>query len=82
MTKAVLSSLGLFLLINNFAFAQTPVGGVQIAEEEAVRRQEAVRLLRMKLDDGMALQRAGRFVESSKAYEEALGLFSRVATKR
>src|SRR5204863_8479498 len=76
--KTVTSLLGLTLLLNSaFCLAAQPTAA-DIAEEEAVRRQEAIQLLHMKLSDAQALHRAGRFIEAAKVYEDAYALFSRV----
>ncbi|MBA4148278.1 MAG: hypothetical protein H0X66_09190 [Verrucomicrobia bacterium] len=77
MMRAVVSSLGLIFLFNTAVLQAQPAPAV-LAEEEAVRRQEAIRLLRMKLVDAQSLQRQGRLVEAAKAYEDAWALFPRV----
>lgn len=77
MMRAVVSSLGLILLVNTAVIHAQPVPAA-LAEEEAVRRQEAIRLLRMKLVDAQSYQRQARLIEAAKAYEEAWALFPRV----
>lgn len=77
MMRAVVSSLGLVLLFNTAVIHAQP-SPVQLAEEEAVRRQEAIRLLRMRLADAQALQAQGRIVEAARVYEDAWALFPRI----
>ena len=78
MIKAVTTSLSLFLLLNLAVPLQAQLTPAEVAEEEAVRRQAAIQLLHMKLQDAQNLQRAGRHVEAAKVYEDAFALFPSV----
>jgi tetratricopeptide (TPR) repeat protein len=78
MIKAVTTILGLILLLNTAISLRAQTNPAETAEIEAVRRQEAIQLLHMKLLDAQALHKAGRFVEGAKAYEDAWALFPRV----
>ncbi|MFN7139599.1 MAG: hypothetical protein ACK4UN_09680, partial [Limisphaerales bacterium] len=62
----------------NTAVLQAQPTPAEIAEEEAVRRQEAIRMLRMRLVEAQSLQRQSRLVEAARAYEDAWALFPRV----
>ncbi len=76
--RAVATSLGLILLFNTASVLAQPVAPEIAAEEEAVRRQEALRLLEMKLGEAQALQKQGRVEEASRTYGEAFDLFPRI----
>jgi tetratricopeptide (TPR) repeat protein len=71
MTKAVIITIGILLLVAAVAPLQAQPTPAKLAEEEAVRREEAKILLRQKLSDAQEAQRVGRLVEASKLYEEA-----------
>jgi len=76
MTSAAKITLRLvfFLAISVQAHQSTPQDSVQIADEEAVRRQEATIRLHMKLDQAVAAQKRGQLVEAAKLYQEAVAL--------
>jgi general secretion pathway protein D len=79
MIRAVVSSLGLILLFNSaVALAQTPLSAIEVAEEEAVKRQAAIRLLGMRLAEAQSLQAQGRIIEAAKVYEDGWALFPQV----
>src|SRR5271170_6887911 len=63
-----------FLAIALQAQPSAAQDSVQIAEEEAVRRQEATIRLHMKLDQAMAAQKRNELVEAAKLYQEAVAL--------
>ncbi len=65
-------------MLFNTAVLHAQPSPADMAEEEAVRRQEAIRLLRMKLVEAQSFQRQSRLVEAAKSYEDAYGLFPRV----
>jgi type II secretory pathway component GspD/PulD (secretin) len=74
MTRAANLILRLSLLLALSAQAQQAVtqDPVQLAEEEAVRRQEATIELHMKLDQAVAAQKRGQLIEAAKFYQEAV----------
>src|SRR5712664_3914791 len=74
MTKAVTITIGILLLVAAVAPLQAQPTPAKLAEEEAVRREEAKILLRRKLSDAQEAQKVGRLVEASKLYEEAYTL--------
>ena len=77
MIKAVKLSLGLLLLTGTISIhAQN--NAAQIAEEEAVRRQEATVTLHAKLLAAQDTQRKGFLVDAGKLYQEAVSLFPKV----
>src|SRR5438552_15099754 len=77
MTKAVHSTIGLLVLLATIVPARAQQAPSQIAQEEAIRREEALILLRQKLHDAQAAQAVGRLLEAAKLYEDAYarGLF-------
>src|SRR5687767_1888523 len=78
MIRAVATSLGLILLFNTASLLAQSLAPEVAAEEEAVRREEAIRLLHMKLGEAQTLQKQGRIAEASRTYSEAYNLFPRV----
>jgi general secretion pathway protein D len=76
MTSAAKITLRLvfFLAIATQAQQAVTPDPVQIAEEEAVRRQEATIRLHIKLDEAVAAQRRNQLVEAAKLYQEAVVL--------
>ncbi|HTL17963.1 MAG TPA: hypothetical protein VL793_12045, partial [Patescibacteria group bacterium] len=74
MTKAVIITIGILLLVAWVAPLQAQPTPAKLAEDEAVRREEAKILLRQKLSDAQEAQRVGRLIEASKLYEEAYTL--------
>ena len=77
MIKAVKLTLGLVLLVAAFSVcAQTNPS--QLAEEEAVRRQEATIVLHKKLLAAQDAQRKGFLADAGKFYQEAVSLFGKV----
>ena len=77
MIRAVVTSLGIILLCNTATILAQPTAA-EVAEEEAVRRQEAIKLLHIKLVEGQQFQKQGRIIEATKSYEDAWALFPRV----
>lgn len=79
MTAAVKNTLRLVFLIAIslplHAQPSTTGNAVQIAEEEAVRRQEKTILLHMKLDQAIAAQKRGDLVEAATLYQESVSFF-------
>jgi len=71
LTKAITITAGLFLLLATLAPAQAQPTPAQLAQDEAVRREEALILLRQKLAGAQAAEKVGSLVEASKLYEEA-----------
>src|SRR5271157_3021093 len=69
-------TLGLifFLAVSSPAQQAAAPDPVQIAEEEAVRRQEATIRLHMKLDQAVAAQKRNQLIEAAKLYQEAVAL--------
>jgi len=76
MTSAAKTTLRLvfFLAISLQAQQTLTQDPVQIAEEEAVRRQEATIRLHIKLDQAVAAQKRNQLVDSAKLYQEAVAL--------
>ena len=76
MTSAAKTSLRLafFLAISLQAQPVTDNNPVQMAEEEAVRRQEATVRLHRKLDDAHAAQKRNELSDAAKLYQEAVTL--------
>jgi tetratricopeptide (TPR) repeat protein len=77
MIKAVKLSLVLFLLAAAFSLRAQP-NAAQLAEEEAVRRQEATITLHNKLMAAHEAQAKGYLVDAAKLYQEAVSLFPKV----
>ena len=80
MTSAAKISLRLafFLAISLHAQPAATDITVQMAEEEAVRRQEATVQLHRKLDDAHAAQKRNQLSEAAKLYQEAVALIPSV----
>ena len=78
MIKAAVLSLSAALLLNTVVSTHAQVNAAEAAEIEAVKRQEAIQLLHMKLVDAQSLQKSGRYLEAAKVYEDAYALFPRV----
>src|SRR5690348_13115361 len=77
MIKAVKFSFTLFLLIAAISVkAQSKPS--QLAEEEAVRRQEATIALHKKLGAAHEAQEKGYLIDAAKLYQEAVSLFPKV----
>jgi tetratricopeptide (TPR) repeat protein len=76
MTSAAKITLRLVFLLAMAAQAQQAVtqDPVQIAEEEAVRRQEATIRLHIKLDQAVAAQKRNQLMDAAKLYQEAVSL--------
>jgi general secretion pathway protein D len=76
MTSAAKITLRLvfFLAISLQAQQSATQDPVQIAEEEAVRRQEATIRLHIKLDQALAAQKRNQLVDAAKLYQEAVAL--------
>ena len=74
MTSAAKNTFRLvfFLAISIQAQQATTQDPVQIAEEEALRRQEATIRLHMKLDQAAAALKRDQLVEAAKLYQEAV----------
>ncbi|HUD84354.1 MAG TPA: hypothetical protein VMQ67_12655, partial [Candidatus Saccharimonadales bacterium] len=81
MTSAAKISLRLafFLAISLHAQPAATDITVQMAEEEAVRRQEATVQLHRKLDDAHAAQKRNQLSEAAKLYQEAVALIPSVS---
>jgi hypothetical protein len=77
MIKAAKNFLGLVLLVAAFSLRAQP-SPAQLAEEEAVRRQEATITLHNKLMAAQDAQRKGFLVDAAKLYQEAVSLFPKV----
>ena len=78
MIKAVNFSVAALFLAATLAFAQSPSTSVQSAEEEAVRRQEATKLMRMKLVEAQMAQGKGQLEEAARLYDSTVELFPKV----
>ena len=78
MTKAVNLSMAAFFLAVTLASAQSPATSVQSAEEEAVRRQEATKSMRMTLVEAQAAQQKGQLEEAARLYDKTVELFPKV----
>lgn len=75
MMKAAPFSLGLAIILAvPFAIPAQNLSPTEVAEQEAIRRQEATIRLRQKLTQAQAAQRSGDLVLASKTYEEAYAL--------
>src|SRR5580698_6034474 len=74
MTSAAKNTFRLvfFLAISIQAQQATTQDPVQIAEEEALRRQEATIVLHMKLDEAMAALKRNELIDAAKLYQEAV----------
>ena len=84
MTRSAVLALAALLLLTGGAFtpvsAQTPDAPAD-ATEEAARREEAYRLLGVRLQQADRDAGAGRTADAAKRYEEAYSLATRVGTK-
>ena len=78
MTKAVNLSIAAMFLAATLTFAQSPANSVQSAEQEAVRRQEATKIMRMKLGEAQAAQQKGQMEEAARLYDSTVELFPKV----
>src|ERR1035441_4665391 len=76
MTSAAKLTLRLVFLLALATQAQQAVtqDPIQIAEEEAVRRQEASIRLLHKLDEAVTFQKRNQLVDAAKLYQEAVAL--------
>jgi hypothetical protein len=76
MTSAAKISLRLAFLLAISIHAQPAATdtSVQMAEEEAVRRQEATVQLHRKLDDAHAAEKRNELLGAAKLYQEAVAL--------
>lgn len=76
MTSAVKITFRLVFILAVLLQVQRSIAqdSVQIAEEEAVRRQEATIRLHLKLDQAVAAQKRGQLTEAAKLYQEAVAL--------
>ena len=76
MTSAAKITLRLVFFLALATQAQQAVtpDPIQIAEEEAVRRQEATIRLHQKLDEAVAAQKRNQLVDAAKFYQEAVAL--------
>ncbi|MEO7675813.1 MAG: hypothetical protein ABIV39_03495, partial [Verrucomicrobiota bacterium] len=77
MIKAVKISFGLFILLGTAILHAQP-NPAEVAEIEAVRRQEATITLHNKLLSAQEAQRKGFLVDAGKLYQEAVSLFPKV----
>jgi type II secretory pathway component GspD/PulD (secretin)/tetratricopeptide (TPR) repeat protein len=78
MRKVVKTSLIVLLICAPARFASAQADASQTAQEEAVRRQDAIIQLGQHLSDAKAAEAKGRFPEAGKAYEAAIALFPRL----
>jgi tetratricopeptide (TPR) repeat protein len=82
MTKAAKLTLCLSLLATTAlplqAQTTTTEESVQMAEAEAIRRQEATLQMQMKLNEALAAQKKGQISEAARLYQDAISLFPRV----
>ncbi len=78
MRKAVQIGLIVVSMCVSAGLTRAQTSPVQAAEEEAVRRQDAIRQLHLRLEDAKRFEAKGRAEDANKNYEAAINLFSRV----
>lgn len=78
MIKAVTTTLSLAILLFATATVAAQQSVSQTAEDESIRRQEAIILLRKTLADAQSAQKRNDLVASSKLYEDSWTLVQRI----
>ena len=78
MTRSITVIGSLLLALSAAPSIQSQPSPAQVAEEEAVRRQEATIQLRQTLAQAQAAQKKGDLVEAARVYEEGVTLLQKV----
>ena len=78
MTRSITVIGSLLLALSAAPSMQSQSSPAQVAEEEAVRRQEATIQLRQTIAQAQAAQKKGDLVEAARVYEEGVNLLQKV----
>ena len=78
MRNQIKLTFGVVLLCAAALTARAQVDPIRIAEEEAVRRQEAARSMHLRLLEAQSARTRGNLADAARLYEDALSLFPKV----